>query len=83
MEKKNSGLRVGGVNVILSPILMSNDDYDQFFGRSRVEELSAVTVREEGGLAAAAAAAAAAWLFEQQRSRERVPQQNSTDKITH
>ena len=51
-----------------------------FFGRSRVEELSAVTVREEGGLAAAAAAA---WLFEQQRSRERVPQQNSTDKITH
>ena len=52
-----------------------------FFGRSRVEELSAVTVREEGGLAAAAAAAA--WLFEQQRSRERVPQQNSTDKITH
>ena len=58
---------------------MSNDDDDQFFGRSRVEELSAVTVREEGGLPAAAAA----WLFEQQRSRERVPQQNSTDKITH
>ena len=30
--------------------MISNDD-DQFFGRSRVEELSAVTVRE-GGLAA-------------------------------
>lgn len=34
--------------------MISNDD-DPFFGRSRVEELSAVTVRE-GGLAAAAAA---------------------------
>lgn len=33
--------------------MISNDD-DPFFGRSRVEELSAVTVRE-GGLAAAAA----------------------------
>ena len=30
-NKKNSGLRVGGVNVVLSPILMSNDDDDQFF----------------------------------------------------
>ena len=34
MEKKNSGLRDGGVNVVLSPILISNDDDDQFFGRS-------------------------------------------------
>ena len=46
--------------------MISNDD-DPFFGRSRVEELSAVTVRE-GGLAAELSACRCS---------------SPTDKITH
>ena len=65
---------------------MSRDDVDSdddlFFGRSRAEELSAVTVRELGR--SSSSSTQQLGLFEQQSSRvERVPQQRPTDKITH
>ena len=72
--------------------MMSRDDVDSdddlFFGRSRAEELSAVTVRElwrsrsssNSSLGCLSSRVAA----EEQSSRvERVPQQRPTDKITH
>ena len=60
-------------------VMIGNDD-DQFFGRSRVEELSAVTVRE-GGLAAAAAGGC---LSSSRVAAELSACRSSpTDKITH
>ena len=58
--------------------MIGNDD-DQFFGRSRVEELSAVTVRE-GGLAAAAGGCLSSSRVAAELSACR---SSPTDKITH
>ena len=60
-------------------VVMSRDDSDDdlFFGRSRAEELSAVTVRELGRSSSSSSQSCLS-------SRvERVPQQRPTDKITH